>query len=320
MKATLDLGGRAARLILIALAFAIIVVNGVLAFAYLSDLHNTVARVNHSLQVTRVLKGIDDLAQASGHDERAYRLYGDVQRLESFRRAQSDLPDQLARLRDLIVDEGNDQLKRFGELSTLIERNLAERAPDIAPVEARSDNGHMPQELAASLDRTIAIVTATDVMLANEQSPLDDRLAAIESSATIKLATGMLVRSGAIVLVVVVILIIYRKSRRNEELAKAHSGALQESELRFRRVFDESPLGMLLAQQDGQQILQANPAFCRMLGYDADEMVGKGILGITHIDDHDLLNDAIGRATSPNHVIEAAFSRAPDALRGFASG
>lgn len=117
MKARLNMDGRDARLILCALAFALIVVNGVLALAYLSELHNAVARVNRSLQVVRALKEIEDLAEESGQDQWIYRLYGDAQRLESYRKAQSELPTQLGRLRDLVVDD-DDQLARLGRLAT----------------------------------------------------------------------------------------------------------------------------------------------------------------------------------------------------------
>src|ERR1700758_2883926 len=105
MKAGLNMDGRDVRLILCALAFALIVINGVLAFAYVSELHNAVARVNRSLQVVRALKEIEDLVEESVQDQWIYRIYGDAQRLDSYRKAQSELPTQLRRLRDLVVDE-----------------------------------------------------------------------------------------------------------------------------------------------------------------------------------------------------------------------
>ncbi len=306
MKARLNMDGRDARLILCALAFALIVVNGVLALAYLSELHNAVARVNRSLQVVRALKEIEDLAEESGQDQWIYRLYGDAQRLESYRKAQSELPTQLGRLRDLVVDD-DDQLARLGRLATQIEQNGQEQATKPPPVEARPGDDNTPQPLVASMSRTNAITAAIDTMLADEQDQLRDHLAALESSDTIKIAAGMFVRTVAIVLVITFIAIMYRKSHGNEALAKAQSTALRESELRFRRVFDESPLGMLLARRDGGQIVQANPAFCRMLGYDADEFLGMTIPDITHVDDRDLLLDAIRRAAIPSHGIEARY-------------
>ncbi len=76
----------------------------------------------------------------------------------------------------------------------------------------------------------------------------------------------MLIRTGAIVLVVVIVAVMFRKARSNERSATVQADALRESEQRFRRVFEESPLGIVLAEPDSQRIVQANPAFCRMLG------------------------------------------------------
>ena len=116
------------------------------------------------------------------------------------------------------------------------------------------------------MDRTIAIEVAIGAMQQNEQNRLRDQFAAIELYSAITLGTGMLIRTGAIVLVVVIIVVMFRKARRNEKLATAQADALRESELRFRRIFEESPLGIVLADPDSQRIVQANPAFCRMLG------------------------------------------------------
>jgi PAS domain S-box-containing protein len=306
IRATLDRDGRVARLALYALAILLIVVNIGLAFIYLNNFRDATAWANRSLQVMHVLKEIEDLAELSGQDHRIYRLYGDSQRLDSCRRALSELPARLGRLRELVnYDDG--QINRLAGLTTLIEQDRANLLTQLTPVEVRFSDGRMPQELAASVGRTNAISGAIEDMLANEQTLLRDHLFAIESSDTIRLTAGIFVRTGAIISVVAVILLIYQKSRRNAELAQARFTALQESDQRFRRVFDESPLGMLLARQEGQQIVQANPAFCRMVGYEADELVGRAIADITHAEDRDLLNNAIGRASSPAHVIEARY-------------
>jgi PAS domain S-box-containing protein len=57
--------------------------------------------------------------------------------------------------------------------------------------------------------------------------------------------------------------------------------ALRISEERFRRVFEEGPIGMVLISRDFE-FLQANPAFCRMLGYTPLEMNRKTFLDVTH--------------------------------------
>ena len=53
------------------------------------------------------------------------------------------------------------------------------------------------------------------------------------------------------------------------------AAALAQSELRFQRVFDESPVGMVIVDPDGElRVQQANPAFARLVGYELSELVG----------------------------------------------
>ncbi len=101
--------------------------------------------------------------------------------------------------------------------------------------------------------------------------------------------------------------LLMRRDKRIKQMAEAHSGALAESEQRFHRVFEESPLGILLADNDSQRIVQANPAFCRMLGAGAEQIIGRTIAGLAHVDDRELLNDAIRRGTGPDHGIEVRY-------------
>jgi two-component system sensor histidine kinase/response regulator len=59
---------------------------------------------------------------------------------------------------------------------------------------------------------------------------------------------------------------------------------LRESEERFRRIFEDGPFGITILGLDSR-FQRANEAFCRMLGYSADELIGRTYLEITHPDD-----------------------------------
>ena len=59
---------------------------------------------------------------------------------------------------------------------------------------------------------------------------------------------------------------------------------LEESEKRFREVFEHAPLGMCLVGPD-ERFLQVNEAFCRMLGYSERELLEAGWEAVTHPDD-----------------------------------
>ena len=60
--------------------------------------------------------------------------------------------------------------------------------------------------------------------------------------------------------------------------------ALRESETRFRTAFENGAIGMALVAPDGRT-LQANSAFCRMVGYTEAELVNHRFAEITHPDD-----------------------------------
>jgi PAS domain S-box-containing protein len=65
---------------------------------------------------------------------------------------------------------------------------------------------------------------------------------------------------------------------------KRSESALRESEERFRRVFEEGPLGLALVGKD-YRFVKVNSALCHMVGYDEAELVRMSFVDITHPDD-----------------------------------
>ncbi|GEM_PF-792721 len=65
---------------------------------------------------------------------------------------------------------------------------------------------------------------------------------------------------------------------------KAAEIALGESERRFRNIFENAAVGMNIADLDGQ-IVMANRAFCRMLGYTKAQFKSMTVADLTHPDD-----------------------------------
>jgi PAS domain S-box-containing protein len=59
---------------------------------------------------------------------------------------------------------------------------------------------------------------------------------------------------------------------------------LRENEERFRRIFEEGPLGMALLSPD-YRLVRVNEAFCRMLGYSQEELTALKFTDITHPED-----------------------------------
>ncbi len=61
--------------------------------------------------------------------------------------------------------------------------------------------------------------------------------------------------------------------------------ALRESELRFRAVYERSPIGIALVDSRTGRFLQVNPKYCEIAGRSEEELVGIDVRSITHPDD-----------------------------------
>ncbi len=75
-----------------------------------------------------------------------------------------------------------------------------------------------------------------------------------------------------------------RKRSDARKTAYAKTAALRESEERFRRAFEEGPLGFAFVGKD-HRILKANRALCQLLGYSETELLQLSFPEITHPDD-----------------------------------
>ena len=85
------------------------------------------------------------------------------------------------------------------------------------------------------------------------------------------------VAGGTAAAVGLLVVLAAARARRNRRLS-------QLNEQRFRKVFDNSRIGMLISDPQGL-LVRVNPAFCQMLGRPADELVGAHFADLTHPDD-----------------------------------
>ncbi|WP_116141655.1 PAS domain-containing sensor histidine kinase [Trinickia diaoshuihuensis] len=89
-----------------------------------------------------------------------------------------------------------------------------------------------------------------------------------------------------------VLVLLYAMVRQVRRQAFAAS-ELAAGEQRWRAVFDEAPVGIVMLQPN-QPYMVANPAFKRMVGYSIDELQQLGASDITHPDDIELMQAKIG--------------------------
>lgn len=73
-----------------------------------------------------------------------------------------------------------------------------------------------------------------------------------------------------------------RNSRAVEQEPGQVEEALRQSEERFRKVFEDGPLGMVMVNPGERRFDRANAAFCRMLGYTEKELLSLTVTDVTH--------------------------------------
>jgi PAS domain S-box-containing protein len=73
---------------------------------------------------------------------------------------------------------------------------------------------------------------------------------------------------------------------RLQEMVDRQTAALQASEARFRAIFEQAGIGVALGDPEGR-LIQANRAYCQIVGYSPDELFGVPFTEYTHPDDRE---------------------------------
>ena len=68
--------------------------------------------------------------------------------------------------------------------------------------------------------------------------------------------------------------------------AQSSNEALEQSEQRFRAVFNQAAVGVSLTRVDTGQILRVNQRYCDIVGYSAEELLQRDVHSLSHPDDH----------------------------------
>lgn len=89
---------------------------------------------------------------------------------------------------------------------------------------------------------------------------------------------------------------------RDVSLQKANEIEIRRQTERLKATIEFSPIGITMIDTD-LKILAANPAFCNMIGYNVNELIGHRFADITHPDDIDITERAARRGLSngPRH-------------------
>ncbi|PJJ08074.1 PAS domain S-box-containing protein [Flavobacterium sp. 1] len=78
------------------------------------------------------------------------------------------------------------------------------------------------------------------------------------------------------------ITVLLYKPRQLQQLVNIQASKLQNSETKFRTIFDQAPLGIALVDDETGNFLEINRKFCELMGYSEQEMKTKNYQSITH--------------------------------------
>jgi formate hydrogenlyase transcriptional activator len=94
--------------------------------------------------------------------------------------------------------------------------------------------------------------------------------------------------------------------------------ALRESEVRFRSVYERSPVGIVLVDLDSGRFLKANSKFCEITGRTEAELQNLNVVGITHPDDIQATNEfmnQMGAGSRSGYELKKRFLRPDGSVR-----
>jgi len=247
------------------LALALLVVVGVAAYRNIDSLISTAAQVTRTQAVIAKLEEVLSTLKDAETGQRGFLLTGDERYLEPYRAATGRLGAELAELRQMTADDG-EQRRRLDLLAPLVAGRLAELR---ATLEARRDRGLAAAMPLVRTDRGMIVMNRlremVDEMEAAEHGLLAQREAEAQASTR---RTRQVILLGGVLSILLVAAAIFqisrslaRRRRAEAELQLAHdeletrvaerTAELGESEARFRQLADSMPQMVWTARADG---------------------------------------------------------------------
>lgn len=171
----------------------------------------------------------------------------------------SAIRDPNGRLTDFRFDYANDAACEL--LGSSRDELIGARAGDV-----------LPDERALMMQRRYARVVETGIPFLGDALPIERTLTDGRTETGLYDVRAAKLEDG------------FAVTFRDVTEAKHAEAILRENEERLRTIFVSSPMGIAMIGPDGR-FLDANPAFCVLLGYDLDRLQGMTFMDITHPDD-----------------------------------
>ena len=223
-------------------------------------------QLGHTYQILVATERLRNSVEEAETGQRGYLLTGELRYLAAYSAALSRITASEVRVRQLTADNPQQQAR----LAALIEATTAKRSELHQTIELRRTRG-----LAAALEIVHTdrgqqameeIQRIADSFQKDEQQTLE-RSAEAEAQAVRSRKRGGWSGLAILILLTLATIAIERDTRKRIRMEEA----LRDSEAQFRQVFEESPSGILLIEED-QRVRRANPASCRLLGRTEQEL------------------------------------------------
>ena len=227
--------------------------------------------VDHTHEVMSKIERLQDVLHEVESNARGYILTGDEGLLREYKSDCQEILSYQELLTRMTTDNARQQQALEG-LRLLVTDTLVIIQQSI---ELRRTQGQGAAVLFLrneSGKHTMSVISAAlDDMLKHEEQLLMDRRYRAQSSAQWTLGVlvvGVLAQVGLLIW-------IYRLLSSDNASRLRSATVLGESEVRYRRLFESASDGVLLVDAATARVMESNPAFTHVLGFERDEVVGR---------------------------------------------
>ncbi|HUN44520.1 MAG TPA: CHASE3 domain-containing protein [Acetobacteraceae bacterium] len=240
------------------------------------------AWVAHTMETRQATESLLDTIQEAEAKVRTYLLTHDPALMPNIDQARAAVAHADTRLRSLVSDNPA-QLARLDNLSPLIARRLAFLATavtvfrdgDEQALNQRIERRDGAAVMAQIRNQLATFDQAEAGLLVHRQESARWARRQVLSGSSAALTLALLLGALTAALGHRQATALREANARLADTVSVRTDALRDSERRFRQVFHDSPIGLSIATAETRQIIAANPALCRMLGYSEAELLGR---------------------------------------------
>lgn len=268
---------------LLILIMTVLLLNSLTLYYHMNFLMDKERWVSHTFQAIAQIESLRFNLNSAENSAKTYLLTQNEKFRQDFYKFSGALSDKVESLRRLTADNSSQQT-RIVTLEQLMNEKIATKQLTLQ----RFAEGGLPQVQSLLREddvtaRSARIEQKFAEMIAEEQRLLDLRSVATQRSLTIVNSIFSLILALDTIFVG---LVYYFFNRYLTERRQA--------EIRLRSIFDKAAIGIEQIGPDGK-IIDANPRLCKMLGYQADELVGRLIDKFIYPADQVRLREEHGR-------------------------